>query len=127
MAHAEVPVKLTAWIDEGIAPLVVALNELDDALLTLDSCQGDSEHQAHVFFAHRGDARAQALFAAELATLLAPHDDAADYLLTAEWRPGRTEPVFRLALPAAQTDRLARALSAASESASGTCGRALRS
>jgi hypothetical protein len=127
MPHAEVPVKVTAWVDEGVAPLVIALNELDDGLMTLDSCQGDDEHQAHVFFAHRGDARAQALFAADLAAMLAPHDDAADYVLTAEWRPGRAEPVFRLVLPAAQTGRLARALSSASGSARGTCGRALRS
>lgn len=126
MGHTEVPVKVTAWVDEGIVPLVLALNELDD-VMTLDSCEGDDGQKAHVFFAYRGDARAAALFAARLAAKLAPHDDAADYLLTAEWRPGRCEPVFRLTLPAAQTGRLAAVLSSASGSAHGTCGTALRS
>src|SRR5580692_644983 len=108
--HHEVPVKVTAWVDEGIAPLVLALNELP-GVQTLDSCQGGDQRAAHVFFAHRGDAKAAAAFVADLATALAPHDDAADYTLTAEWRPGTDQPVFRLACPATQADELAAALS----------------
>ena len=37
--HTEIPVKVTAWIDEGVAPLVEALNEFPQ-VVTLDSCQG---------------------------------------------------------------------------------------
>ena len=40
--HHEVPVKVTAWVDEGIAPLVLALNELP-GVQTLDSCQGGDQ------------------------------------------------------------------------------------
>ena len=106
MGHTEVPVKVTAWVDEGVAPLVLALNELPE-IVTLDSCQGGKETDAHVFFCHRGDDREAVAFGAELGTMLAAHHDAASYLLTAEWRPGNDEPVFRLACPAAQVDELA--------------------
>jgi hypothetical protein len=124
--HREVPVKVTAWVDEAIASLVLALNELPD-VQTLDSCQGDDQRAAHVFFAYRGDAKAAAAFVANLAAALAPHDDAADYTLTAEWRPGTDQPVFRLVCPATQADELAAVLSSASVSGHGMCGTALRS
>ncbi len=125
--HREVPVKVTAWVDEGIARLVLALNDLD-GVMTLDSCQGDEDgHAARVFFCHRGDAREAAAFVSELAALLAPYEAIADYALTAEWRPGTDEPRFRLACPAGQADALARALSTASESARGNSRTALRS
>jgi hypothetical protein len=123
--HREIPVKVTAWIDEGVAPLVLALNELED-VMTLDSCQGDDEQGAHVFFCYRGGGRKAALFAADLAAALAPHEQAADYALEAEWRPGAEEPVFRLVCPAANIDNLARVLSEAFAPLRGRCGRALR-
>jgi hypothetical protein len=125
--HHEIPVKVTAWVDEGIARLVLALNALD-GVMTLDSCQGDEGgNPARVFFCHRSDARNAVLFVSELAAMLAPCEAIADYTLTAEWRPGTDEPRFRLACPAAQADALARALSAASESARGSRRTALRS
>lgn len=39
--HREVPVKVNALVDEGIADLVKAMSEID-GLVTLESCQGDS-------------------------------------------------------------------------------------
>ena len=48
--HREVPVKVNAWVDEGIADLVAALSEID-GLLTLESCQGDAgERDGFVIF-----------------------------------------------------------------------------
>lgn len=38
-AHREIPVKVNAFVDEGIAPLVVALNEFG-GVVTVDSCEG---------------------------------------------------------------------------------------
>jgi tRNA(Phe) wybutosine-synthesizing methylase Tyw3 len=38
VSHQEIPIKVTAWVDEGIAPLVAALNE-HPAVVTLDSCR----------------------------------------------------------------------------------------
>jgi hypothetical protein len=94
-SHREVPVKVTAWIDEGVVPLVLALNE-HPGVMTLDSCQGDpGERPASVFFCYRGDAKDAALFIAALAEYLAPHERAADYVLAAEWRSGQVSQPFR--------------------------------
>lgn len=49
MAHREVPVKVTAWVDEGIADLVTALNDLP-GVETLDSCQEGPDGMARVTF-----------------------------------------------------------------------------
>jgi hypothetical protein len=126
VSHQEIPVKVTAWIDEAVAPLVSALNE-HPRVLTLDSCQGDAERPAHVFFCFRGSGQAAALFAADLGSALAPHEDAADYSLTAEWRPGTDEPVFRLGCPTDHVGDLAVVLSEACAPADGRYDRALRS
>jgi hypothetical protein len=40
MAHHEVPVRVTAWVDEGVADLVSALNDWP-GIITLDSCESD--------------------------------------------------------------------------------------
>lgn len=48
--HREVPVKVNAWVDEGIADLVLALSELT-GLETLESCQGEvDQRDAFVIF-----------------------------------------------------------------------------
>jgi hypothetical protein len=49
MAHHEVPVKVTAWVDEDVADLVLALNAMP-GVLTLDSCQEDPDGLARVTF-----------------------------------------------------------------------------
>lgn len=41
--HREVPVRVNAWVDEGVADLVVALNAIP-GVKTLDSCQEDPRH-----------------------------------------------------------------------------------
>ena len=124
-AHTEVPVKVTAWVDEGIVPLVLVLNEIE-GVMTLDSCQGDDGGLAHVYFCHRGEPLTAAGFAADLAAALAPHGEAADYTLTVRWRPGTDKPVFQLVCPAAESAALARVLRASVSSRGSFC-RALRS
>ena len=49
VAHREIPVKVTAWVDEGIADLVIALNEVP-GVETLDSCQEGPDGLARVTF-----------------------------------------------------------------------------
>ncbi len=108
--HREVPIKVTTWVDVGVVPLVRALNELPN-VTTLASCQGDpGRRPASVFFRYRGDARQAMLWVATLAVALAPHEAAADYTLTAEWRSGADEPIFQLTCPSTQTDGLALAV-----------------
>lgn len=124
--HHEIPVKVTAWVDEGVAPLVGALNA-HPRVITLDSCEGGPDTPAHVFFSFRGDGREAALFAAEIGAALAPHERDADYSLSAEWRPGADGPVLRIDCPTAHISRLARALSEACGRAGGSSCRVLRS
>ena len=52
--HIEVPIKVNAYVDEGIAPLVEALNGFL-GVVTLDSCEGSGDSHAYVHFAIRGD------------------------------------------------------------------------
>lgn len=49
MAHREIPVQVTAWVDEGVAELVLALNAVP-GVMTLDSCQEDPDGLARVTF-----------------------------------------------------------------------------
>jgi hypothetical protein len=49
MPHREIPVQVTAWVDEGIADLVVALNAVP-GVITLDSCQEGPDGLARVSF-----------------------------------------------------------------------------
>ena len=43
MAHREILVQVNAWVDEGVADLVTALNAVP-GIETLDSCQEDPGH-----------------------------------------------------------------------------------
>ncbi len=100
--------KVTGWVDAGVAPLVAALNEFRQ-VMTLDSCERDPERGAYVLFRCRDTEPLR--FVAELAASLSPHE-AADYSLTAEWRPGADEPLIELACPPDQVEPLARLISA---------------
>ncbi len=108
-AHTEIPIKVTAWVDEGVAPLVSALNDVE-GVMTVGSCEDGPKGGAYVLFHRRGDHSAD--LARDLASLLSPHGGEVDYLLRAEWRPGAGEPLLELACPADQVAPLARLLSA---------------
>lgn len=42
MPHNEIPVQVTAWVNEGVAELVTALNTVP-GVMTLDSCEADPD------------------------------------------------------------------------------------
>jgi len=49
-AHKEILVKVNAFVDEGVAPLVLALNSID-GVVSLDSCEHDAiSGEASVYF-----------------------------------------------------------------------------
>ena len=109
--HPEVPVKVTAWIDEAVAPLVVALNDFT-RVVTLDSCQGSGDTGAYVLFRLRGDAPEASRFASDLARALS-EEHALEYMLQAEWRPGgEGQPLLSLTCPQTEVASLATALNA---------------
>jgi len=55
-SHKQVPVKVTAYVDEGIGPLVEVLNKFD-GVQTTQSCQGDERQRAFVWMDY-GDTEA---------------------------------------------------------------------
>lgn len=56
MPHREIPVRVTAWVDEGVAELVKALNAMP-GLMTLSSCQEGPDGLARVSFCTHDDAK----------------------------------------------------------------------
>ncbi len=122
--HREIPIKVNAWIDEGVAALVSALNDFEQ-VETVGSCEGYPHQDSHVLFHVRGGSQGAALFAASLGGMLG---DEAPYLLQAEWRAGNSEPLLTLSCPRDSVPNLASAVDAAHRrlSPDGTQGTAPR-
>ena len=94
--HETVLVKINAPIDRAIAPLVEAMNEFPE-VLTLDSCQGDDERPAHVFFrSTRGTDRLVRLVQ-DWTVGLGP---GCRFTFRIEWQPGTENPFGQLVIPA---------------------------
>jgi hypothetical protein len=115
--HEEIPVKVTAWIDRGVAPVVEALNAFGH-VLTVDSCECDERQAASVLFRVRGNADDATGFASRLASTLNGRSSDVSYLLQAEWRPGEDEPLLALSCPPDQVPLLANLISFAHTRAS---------
>lgn len=69
MSHVETPVKVNAWVDRRIAPLVLALNKID-GVLTLDSCEQGPLGRAFVFLTYGQDWKELATLIQEISNLL---------------------------------------------------------
>jgi len=96
MTHRQVFVKVNASVDEGIAPLVVALNQLA-RIHTIDSCEGYRGKEAYVYFSYWGTARQLASFLHNLSGYLGDClDSCGDYRLEMEWLAGTTMPTARI-------------------------------
>ena len=59
--HRETSVKVNAWVDEGVVPLVAALSPFEN-VVTLDSCQEHGAGEAYVSFQIGRDWRGLAEF-----------------------------------------------------------------
>lgn len=104
--HTEIPIKVNCWVDEGIAPLVGALNEFED-VWTLDSCEDDRSdlHQgAYVMFAYRGSDADSFAFSLQREVPPSAH-------LEVDRQLGEDEPLLILSCPPSQVDATARAVS----------------
>lgn len=92
--HSEVPVKVNAWVDSGVAPLVAALSRRP-GLITVDSCEESSDPAAaYVSFVTQGVGVAKA--ASRLARELARAAPDAHYLVRLEWVAGGRGPIGSL-------------------------------
>jgi hypothetical protein len=107
----EIPLKLTAWVQEAVAPLVLALDELGEDVVTLDSSQGGPDRPARVVFKRRqGD---NAALAQRIADALHGHDREVACELREAWQTGEVDPVLELACPDAHVMPVALILRAA--------------
>lgn len=105
MKHVEVPIKVTVWVDEGIADLVCAMNEYAD-VLTIDSCEGYDDG-AHVYFLVRGEV---AELVAQIERWLGIMGDEVEYKFRLEWRHGTAVPMGQLLAPSSALKVLAKKL-----------------
>ena len=109
MPHTEIPIQVNAWVDEGIAPLVAALNKFP-LIVTLDSCEGYNDF-AHIHFAHRAGQTALAEFLHDLSVAVGkdvPADN--EYRLQIEWVAGSEEPLATLYVRSDFVEPLAQAI-----------------
>jgi len=118
--HQEIPIKLTAWIDQGVVPLVEALDGFED-VLTVASCEDDGIQGAYVLFRLRGTSDQATDFASGLAADL-NSEEGVSYLLQAEWRPGESEPLLTLSCPPDQVPLVANLVNSGQTRASSDTG-----
>lgn len=87
MAHKEVCVKVNAWVDEHVAPLVSALSG-HPAVVTIDSCEGGPQ-RSRVWFTYHGSSAEMLKFLSMLSVRLhgMPAGEG-DYSLRCEWEAG---------------------------------------
>ncbi len=90
--HTEIPIKVNAWVDKDIAPLVLALNEIN-CIITVDSCQGIGSSPASVFFKYAGNSELS--FLHYFAKLLG-NEVKCNYELRMSWLTGSTEPIVEI-------------------------------
>lgn len=102
--HCSTPIKVTAWVDQGIAPLVEALNRYPN-LITCDSCEDDTEGHAYVLFTAIEE---KTIFAetARLAGIIGEVPESG-VVLAIEWWYGSETPIIRLRCPPANVKPLA--------------------
>lgn len=92
MKHQEIPIKVNAWVDRGVAPLVEAMNCFK-TIWTTDSCQGNGQF-ARVHFAFCGSNDEFAAFIEMLSRGLGDRMESdGDYRITLEWTPGAERPL----------------------------------
>jgi hypothetical protein len=111
MGHREVPIKVNAWVDEGIAPLVAALNEFE-GLQTVESCQGAHGRLAYVYFKYRGRSMDALVFVDALANALSKGSRSQyDHTVRIEWTDDNPEPMAQILVAPQFVDQIASALS----------------
>ena len=108
--HIEVPVKVNAYVDEGIAPLVEALNGFL-GVVTLDSCEGSGDSHAYVHFAIRGDSTGTFSLVQHLSAALGRQlPSSSEYSVYIEWGDEAERPIGSIIVKRGCVEMLTRAL-----------------
>ncbi len=114
--HDQTMIKVNVPVDDGIAPLVLALNRFP-RVLTLDSCQCSQDGQAQVAFtlfnAEAGDEEA---FLADLSARIGARNGDLAVALALEWFAGGATAMAWLRVPSGQTKALAAVLESVADS-----------
>lgn len=110
MAHTEVAVRVTAWVDEGVAPLVGALNT-DCRIVSLASCQEGDDGFAYVEFTSAREEDLRTVVGSVVAALGQLDECPASLSLT--WWYGSDAPVASVRCPPADVARVASHLAGA--------------
>jgi hypothetical protein len=105
----KISVKVDAWVDEEVAPLVLALSCFE-GVVTVASSAGTGGAEAYVRFRFEGSSREGAVFASDLGGRL--RAAAVAYRLAAEWADGEREPLLCLSCPTDRIEELTAALAA---------------
>ena len=84
MSHKQIIIKVNAECDEGIAPIVRALNEIE-GVFTLDSCQQGAYGEAYVFFTYGKNWQEIGCLMQELALCLRESGICCECVLRLEW------------------------------------------
>ncbi len=94
--HNEVWVKVNARCDQGVAPLVIALNEIA-GLTTVDSCE-DGAWGAYVFFTYGDDWQELAALMQDISTGVSGLNLPCGYTLSLEWLGSNDRPRAQISL-----------------------------
>ena len=95
--HKQTFVKVNAPVDEGIAVVVVALNQID-GVVTLDSCQRGATGEAYVYFTYGNDWYELGTLLERLAAQLRTLNLCCGFSLSLEWFGSNDQPRARLVL-----------------------------
>ena len=90
-SHQEIFVKVNALCDQGIAPLVEALNRIN-GLITLESCEEAVNGEAWVFFTYGNDCQTLAGLLQEMASRLSVLSLCCSCILRLEWLGNNEHP-----------------------------------
>jgi hypothetical protein len=109
LKHKEIPIKVNAWVDEGVAPLVSALNEFP-GIATISSCRGH-DGIGYVRFLHLGPDAALFRFVQNLSRSLGSMFRA-DYFysIRLNWTSGGDRPSAELHVRSDKAEHLAGAI-----------------
>ena len=97
-AHKEIQVKVNAFVDEGVAPLVLALNSIE-GVITLDSCERDATSgEASVYFQYGTDWQGLASLVEALSRALRSLNLCCGFSVSLEWLGSNDRPRAHLSV-----------------------------
>ncbi|MCL5987083.1 MAG: hypothetical protein M1371_11070 [Actinobacteria bacterium] len=105
MNHKQVMIKVNAECDEGIAPVVLALNEIN-GVITLESCQQGRDGEALVYFMYGKNWLDIGYLTHELAACFRENGICCECMLRLEWLGSNDQPHAKMIFDIEYMDRI---------------------